>query len=114
MGKQERQAQRRAARKNVRKAAKKAAYLASSRKEGGGMSNQTSYLVRWGTERTRVCPHTREIARRDKAFSMTQIAASRTPAEHIQMLDERLGVGCGAKKERAKLELIGRMGSSNE
>ena len=37
--------------------------------------------------------------------SRIEAAASRTPAQQLRRLNERLGAGVGAKRERAKLAL---------
>ena len=41
--------------------------------------------------------------RRRKAEKIAEVAAKRSPAEQVVRLDHKLGVGEGAKKERAKL-----------
>ena len=50
--------------------------------------------------------HCKEIkeARTKKAVDMAEAAKNRTPKEQVVRLDDRLGTGLGAKKERAKLQ----------
>lgn len=46
----------------------------------------------------------RKEERRNKANEMAIAREGRTPAQQIQRLDAKLGVGVGAKKERARLQ----------
>lgn len=48
--------------------------------------------------------NSRKQARREKAEQRNQEAASRTPTEQLKRLDEKLGKGVGAKKERVRLQ----------
>jgi hypothetical protein len=41
--------------------------------------------------------------RRETARRAAEQAAKRTPQERLRRLDERLGVGIGAKKERGRI-----------
>jgi hypothetical protein len=41
--------------------------------------------------------------RKASAKKRQKAAAKRTPKQRLNLLDKRLGKGCGAKKERAKL-----------
>lgn len=43
---------------------------------------------------------------RQNAEERARLAASRSPREQLELLDRRLGVGVGAKKERARLKLL--------
>lgn len=45
-------------------------------------------------------------ARREDAVKRAAVRAARTPQEQLDILDKRLGVGVGAKKEREKLQAI--------
>ncbi len=55
----------------------------------------------------------RHEKRHDRAVARAESRAARTPAAQIAVLDAKLGVGVGAKKERARLAkpLAGRSGS---
>lgn len=44
-------------------------------------------------------------ARRRKAAEREEVRAKRSPAQQIALLDERLGKGVGARKERKRLLL---------
>lgn len=56
-----------------------------------------------GAPNTHVCYHPRRTARREKARLMAEANAKLTPQQKLANLDEWLGVGVGAKKERARL-----------
>lgn len=45
-------------------------------------------------------------ARQRKAEERQQIRDARTPKEQLKILDERLGVGQGAQKERTRLQAL--------
>ena len=49
-------------------------------------------------------PSMRKQLRQKEAIERQAIASTRTPAERLAILDAKLGVGKGAKRERAKLE----------
>ena len=44
--------------------------------------------------------------RRESALELQEERDKRTPQEQIKRLDTKLGIGKGAKKERAKLEKL--------
>ena len=44
--------------------------------------------------------------RHEKALILTKERAKRSPQQQLDLLDERLGEGLGAKKERANLEAL--------
>lgn len=45
-------------------------------------------------------------AKRAKALARQEARGARSAAEQLKALDKRLGVGVGAKKERARLEIV--------
>lgn len=54
---------------------------------------------------TYLAEHGREAHQR-KAGERKEARDARTPQEQLKVLDERLGVGQGAKKERARLKSL--------
>ena len=44
--------------------------------------------------------------RHEKALILAKERATRSPQQQLDLLDERLGKGLGAKKERASLEAL--------
>lgn len=48
-------------------------------------------------------PSLRKVQRQKEAIEAAEKRASRSPREQLFLLDERLGVGQGAKKERERL-----------
>ena len=51
-------------------------------------------------------PTQRQLERAERAQVREELASKRTTAEKIARLDLRLGVGIGAKKERARLQTL--------
>ena len=50
-----------------------------------------------------ICTHPRRSARREKALARQVAREKRNPEQQLKVLDDRLGKGKGAKKERDKL-----------
>lgn len=50
-------------------------------------------------------PH-RRLARKQGAEERAQISSAQTPQERLAVLDQRLGVGVGAVRERARLAQV--------
>ena len=65
------------------------------------------YKQRWGHERTNIADgSTRRDFRRDDAEVRQAKRDNLTPHEQLTLIDQRLGKGVGASKERARLHLL--------
>jgi len=53
-----------------------------------------------------VCTHPFEELRRKDAIERQEERNKRSPLEQLKELDARLGIGVGAKRERARLEKL--------
>lgn len=51
----------------------------------------------------RICRHPHKEIRRQSAQQLAEARAMRTSAQQLVELDRRLGVGVGARRERARL-----------
>jgi hypothetical protein len=65
----------------------------------------SQYLEKNMTERKQKKPSSKSRVnrRRDRAAERLEVTGTLTPKERLERLDQRLGVGKGAKKERAKI-----------
>ena len=55
---------------------------------------------------THVCTHPFEQLRRKDAEGRKEERNKRSPEDQLKLLDDRLGVGIGAKKERTRLQKL--------
>jgi uncharacterized protein YecT (DUF1311 family) len=55
---------------------------------------------------TRSARQKKDDAKLNGAYRRQKASVQRTPQQQLRQLDERLGVGVGAKKERARLQAL--------
>jgi len=92
--------------KDQRKLLKKQQYAAMRQSSKGTEVNTTTDGNTYkGLKSTgmRHCAHKQREKRRAEALARKKISDKQTPAERLALLNYRLGVGQGAKKERKRL-----------